>query len=148
MLLVFTSNARSEINPVLPNKKGRQIEERKEMKRILTTAVFCVISFFLLTAESCEKSTQQRSLSGAEQVLNIYKVPKNFAGMTCEQQNINDKNRVTTDPTKVMWIHLVALDGKIIRRMPVRNKITSSGKRLEPTHAVDAAELWRDFRGD
>lgn len=43
---------------------------------------------------------------------------------------------VTTDPTKVMWIHLIALDGKIIRRMPVRNKITSSGKRLEPKHAA------------
>lgn len=35
-----------------------------------------------------------------------------------------------------MWIHLIALDGKIIRRMPVRNKVTSSGKRLEPTTAA------------
>jgi len=35
-----------------------------------------------------------------------------------------------------MWIHLIALDGKIVRRMPVRWKVTSSGKRLEPTEAV------------
>jgi hypothetical protein len=33
---------------------------------------------------------------------------------------------------------LIALDGKIIRRMPVRCKVTSSGKRLEPKNASDA----------
>ncbi|MBU0879559.1 hypothetical protein KKA77_00160 [Patescibacteria group bacterium] len=37
-----------------------------------------------------------------------------------------------------MWIHLMALDGKIVKRMAVRNKVTSSGKRLEPRHAADA----------
>ncbi|HEU0085376.1 MAG TPA: hypothetical protein VFQ59_00225 [Candidatus Paceibacterota bacterium] len=58
--------------------------------------------------------------------------------MTTEQQNIIDRLRVTTDPAKVMWIHLIALDGNILRRMPVKNKVTSSGKRLEPVIAADA----------
>ena len=66
----------------------------------------------------------------------MYHVPKNSQGNTVEQQNVIDRIAVTTDPTKVMWIHLIALDGKIIRRMPVRNKVTSSGKRLEARHFV------------
>lgn len=75
------------------------------------------------------------SASGAHQADPI-RVPKNAQGDTMEQQNINDRLRVTTDPTKVLWIHLIALDGKIIRRMPVRGKVTSSGKRLEPAKVV------------
>ena len=35
-----------------------------------------------------------------------------------------------------MWSHLIPLDGKIVKRMPVRGKVTSSGKRLEPTTAA------------
>lgn len=96
----------------------------------------------------CEfEENQQTSLSGAEQVESIYKVPKNVKDKTVEQQNIEDRIAVTTDPTKVMWIHLVALDGKIIRRMPVRCKVTSSGKRLEPTIAADAAGFYPDVMG-
>ncbi len=63
-------------------------------------------------------------------------VPKNSLGRTVEQHNIQERIRVTTDPTKVMWIHLIALDGKIISRVAVRNKITSGGKRLEPKTAT------------
>ena len=80
--------------------------------------------------------TSQTSTSGAEQLKNTYQVSKNSRGRTVEQQNIDDRIRVTTDPTKVLWIHLIALDGKIIQRMAVRSKVTSSGKRLEPTVTV------------
>jgi hypothetical protein len=76
-----------------------------------------------------------KSESGAVQA-KPFVVPVNSQGHTTEQQNIYDRQRVTTDPTKVLWIHLIALDGKIIRRMPVRCKATSSNKRLEPKHLV------------
>lgn len=79
------------------------------------------------------------SASGAQQTA-PYHVRKNADGRTVEQQNIFDRIRVTTDPTKVLWIHLIALDGKIIRRMPVRGKVTSSGKRLEPRSVVTDPE--------
>lgn len=77
----------------------------------------------------------QTSQSGAQQV-SASRIQQNSRGRTVEQQQIDDRIRVTTDPTKVMWIHLIALDGKIVKRMAVRNKVTSSGKRLEPRHAV------------
>jgi len=102
-----------------------------------TTIICLVIGLALCMGnDGCENKSQE-SGSGAKQA-KISKVPLNSKGNTVEQQNIGDRIDVTTDPTKVMWIHLVTLDGKILRRMPVRCKVTSSGKRLEPTHAANA----------
>jgi len=102
------------------------------------TITFILFTFFIFTIfiSGCSDYVAQSSKSGATQVENVYKVPKNAKDNTCEQQNIMDRLKVTTDPTKIMWIHLIALDGTIIKRMPVRNKVTSSGKRLEPKHAA------------
>lgn len=103
------------------------------MKKILICTVLFVS--ILLINSSCEQGhvVKQSSNSGAKQIGGFFKIPLNANGLTGEQQNIFDRLVVTTDPTKVLWIHLIALDGKIIRRMPVVCKITSSGKRLEPT---------------
>ncbi len=90
----------------------------------------------MIFISGCSDYEPQSSKSGAVQVQNFPKVPQNANGLTCEQQNIWDRINVTTNPTKIMWIHLIALDGKIIKRMPVKNKVTSSGKRLEPKHAA------------
>ena len=108
------------------------------MKRI----VWVVLMFFALFAVGCSGPSgpaEQTARSGAKQVSALYKAPVNSEGRTAEQQNIWDRDRVTSDFTKVMWIHLIALDGKIVRRMPVRWKVTSSGKRLEPTEAMGFA---------
>lgn len=105
----------------------------------------CLILAIGVFAVGCGTYVQtpaQTSESGATHVETIFKVPKNSQGNTVEQQNISDRLRVTTDPTKVLWIHLISLDGKIIQRMVVRNKVTSSGKRLEPVHAVDAYDSY------
>lgn len=102
---------------------------------LATLTVVCMVPL-LMGNGSCGPQ-QQTSSSGAVQVT-ASTVPKNSRGRTVEQQNIDDKNKVTQDPTKIMWIHLIALDGKIIKRMPVRNKVTSSGKRLEPKRAAYA----------
>lgn len=106
----------------------------QKKRATLVAAVVLAISPLLLGNSSCD-SKPQVSSSGATQVGAGQTVPKNTRGRTAEQQNIEDRIRVTTDPTKVMWIHLISLDGKVISRMAVRNKITSSGKRLEPKHA-------------
>lgn len=83
-------------------------------------------------SQGCEADkSNQESASGAKQAQPIT-VKKNAHGLTMEQQNIEDRIKVTTDPAKVLWVHLIALDGKIIKRMPVTGKVTSSGKRLEP----------------
>lgn len=106
----------------------------QKKRATLVAAAVLAISPFLLGNSGCE-SKPQVSSSGAMQLGASQTVPKNTRGRTVEQQNIEDRIRVTTDPTKVMWIHLISLDGKVISRMAVRNKITSSSKRLEPKHA-------------
>ncbi|MBI3577207.1 hypothetical protein HY086_04175 [Candidatus Gottesmanbacteria bacterium] len=86
------------------------------------------------------------STGGATQVTDLgFKIPKNAAGNTAEQQNIIDRLKVTTDPTKVLWIQMISLDGKIIQRMPVAHKITSSGKRLEPVTAASRSQYGVDY---
>lgn len=109
------------------------------IKGIFRMSALLFACVFLMVASGClDNKRQQQSTSGAKQVQSVGKVPKNSRGLTTEQQNIEDRVKVTTDPTKILWIHLIALDGSIIRRMPVRNKVTSSGKRLEPKYAADA----------
>lgn len=98
------------------------------MKRLM---LFILV--FLSSATACEVDQAQVSASGAAQVAPSH-VPANSRGRTVEQQNIDDRIQVTTNPAKVLWLHLIALDGKIIRRMPVVSKVTSSGKRLEAKH--------------
>jgi hypothetical protein len=118
--------------------------------------VFLVICMFgLLGANGgCEPQSPQTSSSGAGQVTSFFKVPLNSRGNTAEQQNVLDRLVVTTDPTKVLWIHLIALDGKIVKRMPLSSKVTSSGKRLEPRHASTVGQYGslpsagNDFRTD
>jgi hypothetical protein len=106
----------------------------------MSRGIFCVMVVAgLLFVGGCDtpsnRSSEQAARSGAKQVNHFFRFPTNSEGHTAEQQNIWDRNKVTTDFTKVMWIHLIALDGKIVRRMPVVAKVTSSGKRLEPVEA-------------
>lgn len=120
--------------------KGATKTLRREnfMKR--TFVILLTLMIFSIMA--CEPDTKQVSSTGAEQASFTRQTPKNSRGRTVEQQNIMDRLEVTTNPTKIMWIHLIALDGKILKRMVVRNKVTSSGKRLEPRHAVNAADSY------
>ncbi len=96
-----------------------------------------IFTFLLcgVLVSGCFETELQTSKSGATQAGPSAKIPLNSRGLTVEQQNIDDRLKVTTSPTKIMWIHLIALDGNIIKRMPVRSKATSSGKRMEPTHS-------------
>lgn len=108
---------------------------------VLINRHIIVSSVLLLSVlvSGCIEDEPQVSSSGATQMGAGQTVAKNSRGRTVEQQQIEDRIRVSTDPTKVMWIHLISLDGKVISRMAVRNKITSSGKRLEPKHATQYA---------
>ena len=65
-----------------------------------------------------------------------FKMPVNAKGNTVEQEQILKKQMITSDPTRVLWMHLIALDGHMYQRIAVCSKITSSGKRLEPTTCV------------
>jgi hypothetical protein len=110
------------------------------MKRSTVLSVVMVL-ILLLSACAMAPTAPQTGTGGAEQVQTLgFSIPKNSKGNTVEQQNIIDRIKVTTDPSKVMWIHLISLDGKIVLRTPVAQKVTSSGKRLEPITAANSNE--------
>lgn len=115
---------------------------KKSLTAILLIGALATVGF----SGACY-SNQQVAPGGATQVTNLPKVPRNRNGLTVEQQMIQDRIDVTNDPTKVMWIHLISLDGKIIKRMPVAHKITSSGKRLVPVQAAEAGNGLPSFKG-
>lgn len=95
------------------------------------------ICFMLLGNDGCTNNQGQHSMSGATQMTSFVKVPKNSRGLTTEQQNYEDRIRVTTDPTKIMWNHLVNMNGQFYLRMPVSGKTTSSKKRPYPAEVVN-----------
>lgn len=102
------------------------------------------------TAGEGAPTPAQTSSSGA-QTVNVatqFRIPTNANGNTIEQQNIMDRQKVTSDPTKILWMHLVDLNGRIYLRTPVRGKITSSTKRLEPVTVaagVSGGEYRREY---
>lgn len=118
----------------------------------MTQKVFLLFVFVCLVAVGCAPySTEMVATGGATQVSDLgFKIPKNSQGNTAEQQNIIDRLKVTTDPTKVLWIHLMTAEGRILQRLSVTRKVTSSGKRLEPVTAASRAyqaDYYPQFRG-
>lgn len=109
------------------------------MRKVLNLVLVSVLALSVVVA-CAPTQPPQVAAGGVTQVTEIEKVQKNSQGHTVEQQNIIDRIKVTTDPTKVMWIHLISLDGKIIQRMAVAHKVTSSGKRLEPIQAASTPQ--------
>ncbi len=91
--------------------------------------------FMTLTSENCNPE-QKSNISDVKQATSKFEIPKDADGYTIEQTRIFKRIKVTSDPTKILWIHIYALDGHIIFRNPVQGKVTSSGKRLEPITAA------------
>lgn len=114
--------------------------------RVGVLIVVVILAALLLSSCGGTEAKPMQAAGGAEQVTSLgFLIPKNAAGNTSEQQNVIDRLKVTTDPTKVLWIHLISLDGEIIQRMPVARKITSSGKRLHPIAAASSNEYGDDL---
>lgn len=115
-------------------------------RRVLVVVVACVIGVALMGSD-CDNN-RQVSMSGAKQITDVVRIPLNSRGHTSEQQNIADRTNILNDPAKVLWAHLISLDGNLIKRFPVRCKMTSSGKRLEPRTAAQYGPTYRIKQAD
>jgi len=105
--------------------------------RKFTLSLF--IGLLVVSMTGCGNTTNDNQISdsGAKQAQSST-VAKYRNGDTYEQWSIDNRTLVTNDPAKIMWIHLLNMEGKPIEggRMPVRCKVTSSGKSLVPKHIV------------
>ena len=105
------------------------------MKKQITVALLFILSTCIVSCLGPVTAEPPQTASSGATTVNVgkqFRIPVNAEGNTAEQQNIMDRQKITSDPTKVIWMHLVDLNGRIYLRTPVRGKITSSTKRLEP----------------
>lgn len=121
----------------------------KRLNLVLALAVIMSIGLTSCNIKADKPEVLQTSTSGAKtvDVASQLNVPLNSRGNTVEQQNIIDKDRVTSDPTKIMWMHLIDFNGRMYLRTAVRCKVTSSGKRLEPTSCA-AGRIGGEYHED
>jgi hypothetical protein len=113
-----------------------KIKNRKMKKLIMLVALPLSLSTMFTSCDIPTTPAPVQQASSGAKTMNIaheFQIPTNAEGNTSEQQNILDQKKVTSDPTRILWMHLVDMNGRMYLRTPVRCKITSSGKRLEPT---------------
>lgn len=96
----------------------------------LVAMLFAVVVLVLAGCESDEAGEQVSSTGASQHNPGTVKLTSN--GTTLEQENIKRRIETTTDPGGLAWIHLMSSNGKVVARMVVQGKVTSSGKRLQP----------------
>lgn len=62
-----------------------------------------------------------------------------------EANNINERLKLFDNENQLSWIILISQQGQIISYEPVRGKVTSSGKRLEPTTLSTQVRFYDDY---
>jgi hypothetical protein len=113
------------------------------MKKTLVVLVSVVVLGVL--AECNVQSNQPQSASGVKKA--TVQVPTNSEGLTTEQQNIRERLLEDNKPGSMKHLYVIsAYSGQVIIYSTVRGKVTSGGKRLNPT-TVSAIghELQADF---
>lgn len=99
----------------------------------LFLACMSVCAIMMLT--SCDYSQPSISQSGIKKA--SVKVPTNPNGLTTEQMNIRDRLIIDNKPGSIKHLYVIsAYSGQVLIYSTVRGKVTSSGKRLQPTSIV------------
>ena len=98
-------------------------------KRIgINTKTAMMVGLAALTLGGCDMQqpdTREQQMQRAQQVEHI--------DYSVERDNINYRLKVTNDPNQIMWIYCLSDMGQVLLTSPVRGKVSSSTKRLEPT---------------
>src|SRR5262245_36935526 len=93
--------------------------------------------FFLATAESSER---QVPISDSGILQAQAHIATCSDGLTIEQRNIRDRLVIDNKPGAIKHLYVIsAYSGQVLIYSTVRGKVTSSGKRLNPTHVVVGA---------
>lgn len=101
------------------------------MKKTLAVLI-SVIALGFFTGCDVQPSAQPQSASGVKKA--EVHVQTNPDGLTTEQQNIKDRLLEDNKPGSVKHLYVIsAYSGQVIIYSTVRGKVTSGGKRLNPT---------------
>jgi hypothetical protein len=97
----------------------------------LKAIIVSLLSFFFLVG--CLEQNAA-GVSAVKQSDLKVKVDQN--GYTSEQRNILGRRNVALDPNQIMWIYCMAQNGQTVFYGPVKGKVTSSTKRLDPNMVI------------
>lgn len=96
----------------------------------VSALVFWALFFAALTM-GCEGETEAPE---AIQKVNTVKITKGADGLTNEQRNIYDRVKEENKAGNIQHLYIIsAYSGEVIMYSSVKGKVTSSGKRLQPT---------------
>lgn len=110
----------------------------------MTKIILCVLPFVLIsTGCGGRASTVPTSMSGVKE--HTVEVKTGSDGLTSEQRNIAGRIQQDNKPGAVKHLYVFsAMSGQCLLYSTVREKVTSSGKRLSPTtvYAGRSGESW------
>ena len=99
-----------------------------------TPAGICLLALTLAlagSADSCDESSQSQSATGVSKAATT--VPTGPDGLTVEQRNVKDRLAMDNKPGSIKHLYIIsAYSGQVLLYSTVREKVTSSGKRLSP----------------
>lgn len=115
------------------------------MKRVVKNGALLILVGTILSGCDPEASPAQRQLDfqneqkmeQAVSLSNKVKIPD--IDLSLERQNIVDRTKALSDPSKIMWLYVLT-DGVIIDRVPVRGKVTNGSKRLTSATSFTKAQ--------
>ena len=107
------------------------------MKFTSIVFAFILLSACCLTGCDLPESTPVKSASGVEKA--TVQVQVGSGGLTIEQKNVIDRLLIDNKPGSIKHLYIIsAYSGQTIIYSTVRGKVTSSGKRLNPTSVAAA----------
>ena len=98
-----------------------------------------VLAVMAMGAEDCSNSGTPTSASGVRKA--TVTVPVGSDGLTTEQRNIGERLREDNKPGSIKHLYIISpYSGQVLLYSPVKGKVTSGGKRLNPTTVESAGE--------
>jgi len=105
---------------------------KKWYGRMFSCALFAFVLVLSSQADSCDSVTSDSGVTKA-----TTQVTAGSDGLTVEQRNVRDRLLADNKPGSIKHLYVIsAFSGQVLLYSTVRGKVTSSGKRLNPTSVV------------
>lgn len=119
------------------------------MKTPLKLLCIALISLFSISASECQQTTTPESASGVNK--KTVSVATDSEGWSIEQRNVADRLKIDNLPGAIKHLYIISpYSGQTILYSTVKGKVTSGGKRLQPTsvHVGDSSQGHRFYGFD
>ena len=104
-------------------------------RRIFSAVGVVLIALCTMNANECGTTPQAASASGVTKA--SVSIQTGSDGLTIEQRNVRDRLAIDNRPGSIKHLYVIsAYSGQVIFYSTVRGKVTSSGKRLQPSSVV------------